>query len=77
MAKYLQTLRENEIGCLAVVGIIVLFLLIVVGAFLLNGLIVMLLWNALVPSLLDGPTITFWTGLLIGAALWFVGAFFK
>ena len=43
----------------------------------LSGLCAMWLWNALVPALCHGPHITFFQGLLIAAALSFVGGFFK
>lgn len=40
--------------------------LLIVGS-LVIGLVVMLLWNALIPELFNGPTLTFWqaVGLLI------------
>ena len=42
-------------------------LVIVVAAVALFGAVVMLLWNALIPDLFNGPIITFWQaiGLLI------------
>ena len=43
-----------------------IFLLVVVGMFVFGG-VVMLLWNALIPDLFKGPSLTYWQaiGLLI------------
>ena len=51
----------------------------VVGAILaaviaVEGLIIWALWNALVPSLASGPSVTYAQGVLIGVALNIVGA---
>ncbi len=42
------------------------FVLVIAAGLLLLGLVVMLLWNALIPDLFKGPEITFWqaAGLL-------------
>lgn len=61
------------LGCL---GIIMLVLLMCAVSAFLGGLIVYLLWNALVPVLFGGVVITYWTAVLIGLALGFIGSIF-
>ncbi len=46
------------------------------GLTALSGLIVWVLWNALVPSLFDGPSITYVQGVLVGVALSVLGSVF-
>ena len=51
-------------GCLLIVGIILAVILFSVGAIALEGLVVMLLWNWLVPLIFVGaPTISYWMAL--------------
>ncbi len=47
---------------------------LIVGAFVL-GLVVMLLWNAVIPDVFHGPTLTFWQalGLVVLSHLLFRG----
>ncbi len=61
-----------------VVGIILVVAAIVVGAVALSALIIMLLWNALVPALITGgPTITYWQAILVNFALSIFGGLVK
>ena len=48
---------------------------VVIAAFVLVGLVVMLLWNALVPELFHGPALRYWqaVGLLLLSRLLFGG----
>ena len=49
-----------------------------VGLVALSGLIIWLLWNALVPALIaGGPTITYWQGVLLSLVLSIVSSVFK
>lgn len=47
---------------------------VLVGILALQGLIVWALWNALVPSLAGGPSVTFIQGVLLGMVLDIVSA---
>ena len=51
-------------GCLLIVGIALAMILLTIGIIALEGLIVMLLWNWLVPLIFVGaPTISYWMAL--------------
>ncbi len=68
-----NALMKNALKIAAIgVGVVAL----VVGLVALGGLIVWALWNALVPPLVNGPSITFVQGVLINVALGVVGAVF-
>ncbi len=65
-------------GFLWLMIFVVMFVAIVVGLYTLSGLIIMLLWNALVPALItSGSTITYWQGILISIVLTIVGRVFR
>ena len=54
----------EDLGCFAIVGIILAVIVIAIGIFLLEGLAVMLLWNWLVPLIFVGaPVINYWMAL--------------
>ncbi len=46
----------------------------VAGLVALSGLIVWALWNALVPAIFDGPSITYVQGVLVSVALSVLGS---
>ena len=51
-------------GCLATIGIIILVLGLVFGGLCLEGWLVMLLWNAVLPLIwANAPTLTFWVAV--------------
>lgn len=52
-------------GCLACVGLILLVIALVVGCFFLEAWVVMLLWNAVMPTLFALPSIGFWMACCI------------
>ena len=63
-------------GCLATIGTIILVLALVFGGLCLEGWLVMLLWNAVVPLIwANAPTLTFWVavGLVLLLDLLFSG----
>lgn len=60
------------------IGIAVIIAAIVIGAVALSALIIMLLWNALVPALItNGPTITYWQAILVNFVLAIFGGLVK
>ena len=62
----------------AVIGIGVIIGVIVIGAVALSSLVIMLLWNALVPALItDGPTISYFQAVLVNFVLSIAGGLFK
>ena len=56
-----------------VIVISVLFVALAIGVIALGGLVVWALWNALVPSLAGGPSVTYLQGVLISLALGVIG----
>lgn len=65
------------IAILAIAGIIILYLAIYAFYGLITGILVYFAWNALVPALLGGTTITFTQGFWIGIVLSFLSSVFK
>lgn len=54
---------DND-GCLRSVGLIILVLALVFGGLCLEGWLVMLLWNAVLPLIwANAPTLTFWVAV--------------
>lgn len=66
-------LKILGIAALVVAGVAAV-LAVLAGIIALEGLIIWVLWNALVPSLAGGPSVTYVQGVLIGVALNIVGA---
>ncbi len=61
-----------------VIGIGVIIAALIIGAVALSALIIMLLWNALVPALItNGPTISYFQAILINFALAIISSLFK
>lgn len=63
-------------GCLATIGFIILVLALIFGGLCLEGWLVMLLWNAILPLIwANAPTLTFWAavGLVLLLDLLFGG----
>ena len=58
---------------IAAVLVVTAVVVIVGGILALEGLVIWALWNALVPSLASGPSVTYVQGVLIGVALNIVG----
>jgi uncharacterized membrane protein len=54
----------------------VLMLCIMLLVALVSGLVLQFLWNATIPSLFNGPTLTYWQGVFGVVLLRFVGSFF-
>ena len=65
------------IGVLAACAIALGVIVVVVGLTALSGLIVWALWNALIPALFNGPSITYVQGVLVSVALTIVGSVFR
>ncbi len=65
------------VGVLIVAGVAAVIAGLI-GLVMLSGLIIWLLWNALVPALIaGGPTITYWQAILISFVLSIVSSVFK
>jgi hypothetical protein len=61
-----------------IIGVGVLIAAIVIGAVALSALVIMLLWNALVPALItNGPTISYWQAVMINFVLAIISGLFK
>ena len=63
-------------GVATIIGVGVLITAVIAGIVALEGLIIWVLWNALVPSLFAGPSITYVQGVLVGVALSVFGSIF-
>ena len=50
----------DDMGCIALIGAIVLILAIVVGIFFLESWLIMLLWNAVIVTVMEWNAISFW-----------------
>ncbi len=51
-------------GCLGTIGLVILVLALVFGGLCLEGWLVMLLWNAVLPLIwANAPTLTFWVAV--------------
>ena len=73
----------NDIVKIIGIGVIILVgafatVAVVVGLVALSGLIIWLLWNALVPALIaGGPTITYWQAILLSFVLSIISSALK
>ena len=71
MKKWLTDIFDDHgtaLGCLACIAIVILALGLVFGVLCLEGLILMLLWNAIIPIMFVGaPTLQYWwaVGLIL------------
>lgn len=50
----------DDMGCIAFIGAIALILAIVVGIFFLESWFIMLLWNAVMVTIMEWNTMSFW-----------------
>lgn len=50
----------EDMGCLALIGAVLLILAIVVGVFFLESWFIMLLWNAVIVTVMEWNALTFW-----------------
>lgn len=68
----MNILKVLGIGALVVAGVAAVLALLA-GVIAVEGLIIWALWNALVPPLAGGPSVTYVQGVLISVALSIVG----
>lgn len=50
----------EDMGCAACIGLLALALVLIVGGFFLESLIVMWLWNAVVVTIMELPALSYW-----------------
>lgn len=50
----------DDMGCIALIGAIALILAIVVGIFFLDSWFIMLLWNAVIVTVMEWNALSFW-----------------
>lgn len=50
----------DDMGCLAVIGVVILVLALVLGVFCFESWLIMLLWNVLIPAIMEWNAISFW-----------------
>jgi formate/nitrite transporter FocA (FNT family) len=70
MTKY--TLDTKE-GCAFVAVVLVVFAALWLGV----AAVFMLVWNAVVPDVFGGPSLTYWQAVLVALLGNFIGGFFR
>jgi hypothetical protein len=66
------------VGCLAIVLVFILCAALIFGVLCLEGWILMLLWNWVVPVIWAGaPTLTYWVAVGVLTLLHLIGGCFK
>ena len=67
----------DDLSCFGTIMVVILIFAIVIGLFLLEAWVFMLLWNWIVGDLIGWITFTFWESVGVTLLLDIIGGFFK